>query len=148
MQSKDKTFYIISEDILPEPIYKTLLVKELLLKGEIKTVNEAVKIVGISRSVYYKYKDGIFPFYEATDKRIVTLSLLLDNQSGVLSSILNTIAKYGGNILTINQGIPLQGIANASVSVETIELSVDMLDLINKLNEIPGVRKIEMVCKE
>lgn len=148
MQVTDKNFYIISEDILPEPIYKTLLVKEIMVKGEAKTVNEAVKIIGISRSVYYKYRDGIFGFYEATEKRIVTLSLLLDHQSGVLSNILNMVAKYGGNILTINQGIPLQGVANASISMETMELSINLLELINRVNEISGVRKIEMICKD
>ena len=41
---KDK-FYLVQEDILPEAIKKTIKVKEILKLGEVKTINEAVKIM-------------------------------------------------------------------------------------------------------
>lgn len=58
---KDK-FYLVQEDILPEAIKKTIKVKEILKLGEVKTINEAVEKMDLSRSAYYKYKDYVFPF--------------------------------------------------------------------------------------
>ena len=60
---KDK-FYLVQEDILPEAIKKTIKVKEILKLGEVKTINEAVEKMDLSRSAYYKYKDYVFPFFE------------------------------------------------------------------------------------
>jgi len=59
---KKKELFIVSSDILPEAIIKTAQAKELILKGEAMTVHEAVEKVGLSRSAFYKYKDGINPY--------------------------------------------------------------------------------------
>ncbi len=66
--SEKSTFYLVREEILPEAIKKTIKVKEILKRGEIRTINEAVEKMGLSRSAYYKYKDYVFPFYEAKKK--------------------------------------------------------------------------------
>ena len=66
------TFYLVREEILPEAIKKTIKVKEVLKRGEARTINEAVEKMGLSRSAYYKYKDFVFPFYEASKEKIVT----------------------------------------------------------------------------
>ena len=122
MTDKNSKYYLVREEILPEAIKKTIKVKELLKKGEVRTINEAVEKLNLSRSAYYKYKDYVFPFYEASKEKIVTLTLLLEHRSGVLSKVLNVLAAEGGSVLTINQGIPLQGVANATLSLETVEL--------------------------
>lgn len=143
--NKNKDFLIVSKDILPEAILKTAKAKELLVKGDVYTVNDAVERVGLSRSAYYKYKDGVFPFYEASREKIITISLILENKAGVLSHVLNFIASFKGNVLTINQGIPLQGIANVSVSIETAGMADTPENLLAGLGEIDGVRKIEVI---
>ncbi|MDA8226883.1 MAG: ACT domain-containing protein [Desulfitobacterium hafniense] len=145
MSIRRKDFLIVSKDILPEAILKTAQAKELLAKGDVYTVNDAVDRVGLSRSAYYKYKDGVFPFYEASREKIVTISLILENRAGILSQVLNFVASFKGNILTINQGIPLQGVANVSISIETAELIDTPENLLTGLSEISGVRKIELV---
>lgn len=144
---KEKHFYIVDLDILPEAIKKTIVVKEMLKKGEESTVNRAVEKVGLSRSAYYKYKDSVYPFYEGSKQKIITISMTLSNQPGVLSLVLNTIAEADGNVLTINQGIPLQGVANVTISIETAELSRPLNDLISKMEEIKGVRKVEVIAQ-
>ena len=141
---KDK-FYLVQEDILPEAIKKTIKVKEILKLGEVKTINEAVEKMELSRSAYYKYKDFVFPFYEASRDKIVTLTLLLDHKQGVLSRVLNTISADSGSVLTINQGIPLQGVANATVSIETADLAVDLEALLDKLRMVEGVKRLEVL---
>jgi len=141
----NKDFFIVSKDILPEAILKTAQAKELLIKGEALTVNEAVETVGLSRSAFYKYRDGVFPFYQASKEKIITISLILDHHTGVLSHVLNSIANLRGNILTINQGIPLQGIANVSVSIETAGMPGNPKDLLTALGELSGVKKVELI---
>jgi len=139
------TFYLVREEILPEAIKKTIRAKEILKRGDVKTINEAAAKAGLSRSAYYKYKDYVFPFYEASKDKIITLSLLLEHKPGVLSSVLNTIAGDMGSIMTINQGIPLQGVANTTISIETRNLTVDLEALLDKLRTIDGVKRLEVL---
>ncbi|KAB3532511.1 ACT domain-containing protein [Alkaliphilus serpentinus] len=141
-------YYLVDKRVLPEVFLKTMEVKEILKKGEATTIQEAVEIVGMSRSAYYKYKDSIMPFNEVSKGRIITFTLLLEHTSGVLSRILNEIAKVKGSILTMNQSIPLHGLANVTISFETMELSVEIEELIKALEYIEGVKKIEIVGRE
>ncbi len=145
MNNQKSVFYLVREEILPEAIKKTIKVKELLKRGEARTINDAVEKMELSRSAYYKYKDYVFPFYEASKEKIVTLALLLEHKPGVLSRVLNTIANDKGSVLTINQGIPLQGMANATISLETIDLVIDLEALLDKLRLIEGVKRLEVL---
>ncbi|MGM9572633.1 MAG: ACT domain-containing protein [bacterium] len=145
MESNKDIFYIVSEKVLSEVLKKTILVKEILKKGESKTIYEAAKKVGISRSAFYKYKDHIFPFYEASREKIITLFFTLSNTPGCLSDLLNKIAQGGANVLTINQSIPLQGIANISISLETDSMSGDIDELLKSIRTLEGVRKVEII---
>ena len=146
MEKNPKTaFYLVRDEILPEAIKKTIMVKDILKRGELKTVNEAVAKVGLSRSAYYKYKDYVFPFYDASKEKIITLSLLLEHKAGVLSKVLNTIATESGSIMTINQGIPLQGVANTTISIETKFLTIDLEALLDKIRLIDGVKRLELL---
>jgi ACT domain-containing protein len=145
MAGDKSTFYLVREEILPEAIKKTIKVKELLKRGDARTINDAVEKMELSRSAYYKYKDYVFPFYEASKEKIVTLALLLEHKPGVLSRVLNIIANERGSVLTINQGIPLQGVANATVSIETIDLTIDLEALLDKLRLVDGVKRLEVL---
>ena len=145
MTDAKTNYYLVREEILPEAIKKTIKVKELLKKGEVRTINEAVEMLNLSRSAYYKYKDYVFPFYEASKEKIVTLALLLEHRSGVLSNVLKVLANEHGSVLTINQGIPLPGVANATLSIETMELAVDLEALLDKIRVIEGVKRLEVL---
>jgi chorismate mutase len=138
-------FYLVREDILPEAIKKTIKVKEILKHHETQTINEAVQLMDLSRSAYYKYKDYVFPFYDVTQGKIVTLAIMIFDKPGELSQVLNTIANNNGSILTINQGIPLQGMADVSISIETKEITIPVDDLIKKLEQLSGVNKVEII---
>ncbi|WP_246945186.1 ACT domain-containing protein [Bacillus pinisoli] len=142
--SKEK-FYLISSDILPESILKTVEAKKLFESGEVETVNQAVERVDLSRSAYYKYKDKIFPFNAATYQQIITISFTLEHKSGVLSQLLRFVAEKGGNILTINQSIPLQGIANVVLSVDTAALLIPTSEFVEEIQQIDGVKKVVIV---
>lgn len=124
---------------------KTVEAKELLESGEVETVGEAVKRVGLSRSAFYKYKDGIYPFNAMMKEKIITVSLNLEHRSGVLSEVLGFVASAGGNVLTINQTIPLQGLANVAMSIDTVQMEEGVTQFLEKLQRVDGVRRAFMV---
>lgn len=138
-------YYVVREDLLPEGILKTEQAKELLRRGEASTVHEAAERVGLSRSAFYKYKDGVYPLEQTTRERIATLSLDLEHRSGVLSQVLGTLALNGGNVLTMSQSIPLQGIANVVVTLDIAGLSGSLAELVDRLKAMDGVKRATVV---
>ena len=136
---------MVQEDILPEAIKKTIKVKEILKMGEVKTINEAVEKMDLSRSAYYKYKDYVFPFFEIAQGKIVSITISMMNDPGMLSAILNSVADHNGSILTINQDIPLQGIANCTISFETKNLIGSLEGLLDSIRTIQGVIKVDIL---
>lgn len=142
---REEKFYLIRSDILPESIAKTIEAKKLLESGEAETVNDAVERVGLSRSAFYKYKDGIFPFNAMMSEKIMTITFSLEHVSGYLSKVLTYVADQGGNVLSINQTIPLQGIATVSMSVDMAHLRVSTTEFVDGLQLVPGVRKAMIV---
>lgn len=145
INNKNTGFFLVKEDILPTAIKKTIKVNEMLKRGDAATINEAIASTGLSRSAYYKYKDSVFPFYEASLNKIVSVSFMLDHKKGVLSKVLNIISDDSANILTINQGLPLQGMANVTLSIETENMNIDLEALLDKLRIVDGVRRLEIV---
>ncbi|MEK3882699.1 ACT domain-containing protein [Paenibacillus sp. PL2-23] len=138
-------YYVVREDILPEALQKTIQAKEMLASGKATTVHEAVDRAGLSRSAFYKYKDGIYELNEMTQERIVTIAMDLEHRAGVLSSVLGLIAAKEGNVLTMNQSIPLQGYANVVLSVDVSQVAGDASDLIEALKGQSGVRKAAII---
>ncbi|HCT65370.1 MAG TPA: ACT domain-containing protein [Lachnospiraceae bacterium] len=145
---EDKNFYIIDKNVLPEIFLKVMDVKNLLESGREKTVQEAVSKVGISRSAFYKYRDAVFPLYENTRGKTVTFATNLDDTKGVLSCVLNGIASAGANILTINQNIPINGIAMVTISIETDAMDRDLGCLVEELQQIDGVQTFKIIARE
>ena len=145
MKGKKDKFYLVNEVILPEAIKKTIKVKSILQLGEAKTINEAVEKMDLSRSAYYKYKDYVFPFYELSQGKIVSINALISNESGMLSNILRIIADHNGSVLTINQNLPLQGVAHVNISFETKELTLPVEDVLHEVRQLEGVIKVELI---
>lgn len=147
MKQTEETYYLVREDILPEALVKTIQAKELLARGEVKTIHEAVEQVELSRSAFYKYKDGIYPLSKLERERIITISMDLEHRAGILSRVLSTIAGLEGNVLTINQSIPLQGAANVVISVETslMKNNNGASALLEALRSLEGVTRAQLV---
>ncbi|WEK55368.1 MAG: ACT domain-containing protein [Candidatus Cohnella colombiensis] len=138
-------YYVVREDLLPEGILKTEQAKELLRRGDAATVHDAAERVGLSRSAFYKYKDGVYLLEQTSRESIATLSMDLEHRSGVLSKMLGLLAVSEGNVLTISQSIPLQGLANVVVSLDTSFMKDTLLELLDKLRKIDGVKRVIVV---
>ena len=118
MVKAEKRFYLVREDILPESILKTALAKEMLASGEVKGIIEAVERLGMARSTFYKYKDGVCSFFNPENMSILNISLLQRHISGIRSGVLNCVAALQANVLTINQNLPLHGVAYVTLSLD------------------------------
>jgi chorismate mutase len=141
----DKKFYLVREDVLPEAMKKTLDAKEMLERGKVESVWDAVQRVNLSRSAFYKYRDSVFPFHTIVKERLITLFFYLEDRSGTLSQLLQIVASSGCNVLTIHQTIPLQGRANVTLSVNTTQIEMDIEDLLARLRKLEFVEKVEVL---
>ena len=146
MVGKAPRYYIIEAKALPEIFLKVAEAKRLLEIGEATTVNEAAQTVGISRSAFYKYKDAVRPFNDMMTGRIITFQGLLKDERGVLSAILSVFAKFGANILTINQSIPTNGCAAVTISAETSAMENSLEQLITDVSALDNVIKFEILA--
>lgn len=140
-------FYIVKKEVVPNIYTKVIEAKKLLQSGTAHSINEAVEIVGISRGAFYKYKDNIFLEYELGKKSIATLSVTVQNKPGVLSKLLNIIAERMGNVLTINQNIPIHDIANVTITFE-VEPEMNLENLIITLKDIEGVNEAIVLARQ
>ena len=144
--SRAPNYYIVEASVLPEIVRKVVETRRLLDTGEAETVNQAVRITGISRSAFYKYKDAVRPFQDMLHGRIVTFQLLLKDEPGLLSQVLNRFAGSGANILTINQGIPSNGSAVVTVNAETSGMEGSLQKLLEEIGGLAGVIRGEILA--
>ena len=144
--SKAPNYYIVDAEALPEIFRKVVDARRMLDTGEAETVNQAVQLAGISRSAFYKYKDAVRPFQDMLHGRIVTFQIMLKDEPGILSHVLNLFAGSGANILTINQGIPIHGCAVVTVNAETSGLEGSLQELLARLNGAEGVLRGEILA--
>ena len=148
MHQDNPEYFLVDKRVLPEVFIKVMEVKQRLNTGESSSVNEAVRKTGLSRSAYYKYKDSVLPFYEATNGKKVTLLITVENFQGILSSIINVISATKASILTINQNIPINGLADISISLDTASMFGSVEDIMNDINRIAGVRNCRVLSRE
>ena len=112
------------------------------------TVQEATEQVGISRSSFYKYKDDIFPFHDNAKGKTITFILQMDDEPGLLSDVLKTIARHHGNILTIHQSIPLNGVATLTISVDIAPEVGDAAAMMSSIEKKDGVHYFKILGRE
>ena len=143
-----KKFLIIDSTILPSVYEKVVEAKEMLRTGKARGITDAVKKLGISRSTFYKYKDYVFNISEGMIGNKATISFLLNHEPGVLSSILWTLAENKSNVLTISQDIPINKIANLSITFDMSNMEIEMDVFLTILKRINGVVRVELIAME
>lgn len=143
-----KEFLIVSKEILPDYYDKVIEARNLLSEGKVKGVSEAVKMVGISRSTYYKYKDFVFTPSENSMGRKALISVMLAHKKGALSEVLNYISSVNVNILTINQNIPINDVASVIISMDISETTITIEEIIVALKKFDFVKSAKLVAME
>jgi len=142
----DPKYYIVEASALPEVFLKVAEAKRLLSTGQASTVNEATRMTDISRSAFYKYRDAVLPFQNMMTGRIITFQLLLHDEPGMLSDLLGLFAEAKANIITINSIVPTNGCAVVTISAETMNLTLQLEELLRMLRQKKGVIKAEVLA--
>ncbi len=136
---------IISSDVLPDVFLKVIEAKQLLSKNTAKNSSDACRMVGISRSAFYKYKDKVDVFDEKNSGLISTLYLKLTDEPGVLSKVLKLLYELGVNILTVNQNIPVDAVAIITIGIRINRDELDPEDIVKSLSRLYGVVSVKKI---
>ncbi len=142
---KNDDYLIIDKKVLPQYFELVMQVKENLNKG--LNVSDACKQVGISRSTFYKYKDYVNRPSMKMGKRVI-LSMKLMDEPGTLSDILNEIASYHANVLSINQEIPIHKIAFVTLTIAFMNAEISIQNLVSELKNGKNVIDVSLVAVE
>ena len=137
-------YYLVNANILPEVFSKVITAKNLLASGEAASVSQAVRIAGISRSAYYKYKDAIFEYNTQESDETATINAKLKDNAGVLSALMSEIYKAGANVLSVNQSVPVNSVADVSITVRIAEMNISSDELVNSIKVIDGVTAVSL----
>ena len=146
MAEKTK-YFVLKKKAVPEVLLKVVEAKRLLDSGKAASVQEAAENVGISRSSFYKYKDDIFPFHDNAKGKTITMVIQLDDEPGLLSVVLRIVADYHANILTIHQSIPVNGIASLTLSVDVLNETGDISQMVNTIEEQQGIHYLKILAR-
>lgn len=143
----DIKYYVVKQKALPEVLLKVAEANRLIETSNLN-VAEATEKIGISRSSFYKYKDDIFPFRDNVKGKTITFVLSMDDEPGLLSRVLNMIAHFKANILTIHQTIPVNGVASLTLSVDILPTTGDSSKMIEEIENLFGIRYLKILSRE
>lgn len=141
-----ENYLIVHKSILPEYFETVLKAKHLLEEGKAKNVMQATKMVGISRSTYYKYKDFILEPIRISDGRKAVISMLLSHETGILSHVLSVISQAGASILTITQSLPVHGNASVTITLDISAMPAAITNLLKDIDDCQGVENAKLIA--
>ena len=136
------SFFVLRAKAVPEVLLRVVEAKRLLDSGKVESVQEATEMVQISRSSFYKYKD------ENAKGKTVNMVIQLDDEPGLLSMVLKTIAEFHANILTIHQSVPVNGIASLSLSIDVFPATGNVEDMRNSIESVQGIHYAKILARE
>ena len=131
-----RKFLVIDTSALPDIYEKVLYAKELLRMKEVKGINEAVRLAGISRSTFYKYKDYVFSLSESTLTKKATIHFMLKHEKGILASILQILADSKHNT------------ADLSITFDMKNMDIQIEEILEEISALDGVVNVEIIALE
>ena len=145
---KEPTFFLVDKKVLPKVYSKVVEAKQYIMNAEAASTSEAARMAGISRSVFYKYKDSVYPYQPEATNRILTVQAVLYDRPGVLMSLVSEFYGAGANILTINQNIPVSGKAMVSISARINNMMGTIDALLALLGIVDGVCSFDNITAQ
>ena len=74
--------------------------------------------------------------------------MLLADEPGILSAMLNRLSELGANILTITQSLPVHKKASVTLSLDVSALREPSSELFSKLEACHGVEQVRLIAVE
>ena len=146
--AEKSNYFVLRAKAVPEVLLKVVEAKRLLDSGKLESVQEATDAVGISRSSFYKYKDDIFPYHENKKGKTLNMVIQLDDEPGLLSTVLKCVADNKGNVLTIHQSIPVGGIATLTLSIDVFPDYDNVSDMVDAIEAENGIHYVKILSRE
>ena len=87
-------------------------------------------------------------FHDSAAGTTLTLYAEINDETGLLAEVLRIIAESRANILTIHQSIPLNGVAALSISIQILENTDNINLMVERLENLSGVRKVRVTGRE
>lgn len=142
---KDNEYYVIHRSVLPDYFEKVIEIKEIISSGV--NISDACKQVGLSRSTFYKYKDYVNRPSTKVGKRVLLLLKLVD-EPGVLSNVLNEIAKRNSNVLAINQEVPIHNMAYVNITADILKMEISVQDFLLEIKALKNIIDVTLLAVE
>jgi chorismate mutase len=136
---------LVHSSVVPTVFLKVLEAKKLLSKGICKNSSEACKAADISRSAFYKYKDSVFFYEDKHSPKTITLYLRLSDEPGVLSAVLSLLYQHDANVLTVNQNVPIDGVADVTITIRIDEKQTNVRTLKSDFMQLSGVVEFKRI---
>ena len=143
-----ENYLIVHKSVLPDYFEKVVYARRLIENGTAADVSSAVKMAGISRSTYYKYKDYILEPSLMSEGRKAVFSVMLAHETGVLSSLLSKISGAGCSVLTITQSLPIHNRAEVTLSLDISAMPGSIDELLATLAATPGAENPKLLAIE
>ena len=137
-------YLLVDSAVAPDVFVRVVHAKQLIAQGKAANSSQAARMAGISRSAFYKYKDYVHRFDEQMQQNLITLTATLEDEPGVLSNVLTQLYREGANIITVNQNIPVDGVALVSVALR-LGQNVSPEQIISVMSSIHGVIRVSNV---
>ena len=144
-EKENLKFMLVETKVLPEVFLRVMDAKMLLAQGKAKNASQAAQMAGVSRSAFYKYKDSLYLYDERMSENITTLHLTLEDRPGVLSLVLGELYRAGANIITVNQNIPVDGVALVSISIRTNSQSKSRMEILDLMGTLEGIVEVKAI---
>ena len=138
-------YLIVDKSLLPSYCEKVAEARELLDEGRARDVSEAVRMVGISRSTYYKYKDMVRDISTVSMGRHAIISMMMSHRVGVLSTVIGIISSYDYSVWTITQNPPVDSKANVVITLELGEDADALDDMLREISAVAGLSRVQLL---
>ena len=143
-----ENYLIVHKSVLPDYFEKVMYARRLIENGSAPDVSSAVRMAGISRSTYYKYKDYILEPSAVSDGRKAVFSIMLAHETGVLSSLLSRISGACCSVLTITQSLPIHNRAEVTLSLDISNMPGSIDELLTTMTTTPGAENPKLLAIE
>ena len=142
----NQEYLLVHRSVLPDSFFKVLQAKEILRRGEVTDVTEAVRMAGISPTTFYKYKDYVFEPASDSQERTAVVSVVLLRESGILGGMLTRLSEAGVSVLSIDQSLPIRGKAAVMLSLDLSGMEGDLKTLEKVISESKGTEQVKVVA--
>lgn len=142
MQGK---FLIVDKDLVPPYCERVIEARQLLDTGRAKDVSEAAKMVGISRSTYYKYKDLVREMSSISMGRHAIISMMMSHRVGLLWKVLRIISNYDYSVWTITQNPPVEAKANVVITLDLGQDADSLDEMLAEIEQVMGLSQVKLL---